>query len=115
MLQPKANQKREIKNLEIKKKTMIKKMANRPKTVQMSQNIESKETSQKKKVKKAKKLRKKTVKIENKKISQKEKRTSFTEILLISRKRRSISQSGKSIIMATGNVDPVRLLSPSKQ
>jgi hypothetical protein len=113
-LQPKANQKREIENLEIKK-IMNKKMVNRPKTDQMSQNIESKEKRHKKKAKKAKKMRKKTAKIKNKKKSQKEKRISFTEILSISRKRRSSSQSGKSITTATGNVDPVRPSSPWKQ
>jgi len=113
-LQPKANQKREIENLEIKK-IMNKKMVNRPKTDQMSQNIESKEKRHKKKAKKAKKMRKKTEKIKNKKKSQKERRISFTEILSISKKRRSSSQSGKSITTATGNVDPVRPSSPWKQ
>jgi len=114
-LQPKANQKREIiENLEIKKK-MNKKMVNRPKTDQKSQNIESKEKSHKKKAKKAKKVRKKTPKIKSKKKSQNERRISFTEILSISRKRRSSSQSGKSITTATGNVDPVKPSSPWKQ
>ena len=113
-LQPKANQKREIENLEIKK-IMNKKMVNRPKTDQESQNIESKEKRHKKKAKKAKKMRKKTEKIKNKKKSQKERRISFTEILSISKKRRSSSQSGKSITTATGNVDPVRPSSPWKQ
>ena len=94
---------------------MNKKMVNRPKTDQMSQNIESKEKRHKKKAKKAKKMRKKTEKIKNKKKSQKERRISFTEILSISKKRRSSSQSGKSITTATGNVDPVRPSSPWKQ
>ena len=102
-LQLKAKEKREIENQKIKRK-MDKKMVNMPMDHQ-SQNIESREKRQKMK-------RKQNRKIKSKRRSLKERRISFTETHWISKRRRSLSPNGRSIITETGNVDLVRHLSP---
>lgn len=102
-LQLKAKAKRETENQEIKKK-MDKKMV--MKMDQVSQSIESKEKRQKRTETKQNK------RIRSKKRSLRRRRISFTETHWISRRRRSSSPNGKSIIMATGNADLVRHSSP---